>query len=127
MHGHDVTIFEARKKAGGLNEFGIAAYKTVDDFAAKEVEFVLSIGGIAVKTGKAFGKGLKLKDLQKEFDAVFLGMGLQGVNALGAKNEDAHGIEDAVNYIAELRQAKDLGQTARGPPRAGDRRRHDRH
>jgi dihydropyrimidine dehydrogenase (NAD+) subunit PreT len=110
MHGHDVTIFEARKKAGGLNEFGIAAYKTVDDFAAKEVEFVLSIGGIAVKTGKAFGKGLKLKDLQKDFDAVFLGMGLQGVNALGAKNEDAHGIEDAVNYIAELRQAKDLGK-----------------
>ena len=110
MHGHDVTIFEARKKAGGLNEFGIAAYKTVDDFAAREVEFVLSIGGIAVKTGKAFGKGLKLKDLQRDFDAVFLGMGLQGVNALGAKNEDADGIEDAVNYIAELRQAKDLGK-----------------
>ena len=110
MHGHDVTIFEARKKAGGLNEFGIAAYKAVDDFAAKEVEFVLSIGGIAVKAGKAFGKGLKLKDLQRDFDAVFLGMGLQGVNALGAKHEDADGIEDAVNYIAELRQAKDLGK-----------------
>ena len=41
MHGHEVTIFEARKKSGGLNEYGIAAYKTVDDFAQKEVDFVL--------------------------------------------------------------------------------------
>jgi dihydropyrimidine dehydrogenase (NAD+) subunit PreT len=114
MHGHDVTVFEARKKAGGLNEFGIAAYKTVDDFAAQEVAFILSIGGIAMKTGKSFGKGLKLKDLQRDFDAVFLGMGLQGVNALGAKHEDAEGIEDAVDYISDLRQARDKGKLAVG-------------
>ena len=106
MHGHDVTIFEARKKAGGLNEYGIAAYKTVDDFAAQEVQFILSIGGITIKTGKA----PKLPDLQKNFDSVFLGFGLQGVNALGAKNEDVDGIEDAVHYIAELRQAKDVSK-----------------
>lgn len=106
MRGHDVTIFEARKKAGGLNEYGIAAYKTVDDFAAREVAFILSIGGITIKTGKA----PKLPDLQKNFDAVFLGFGLQGVNALGAKNEDADGIEDAVHYIAELRQARDVSK-----------------
>jgi dihydropyrimidine dehydrogenase (NAD+) subunit PreT len=110
MHGHDVTMFEARKKAGGLNEFGIAAYKSVDDFAAREVEFVLSIGGISVQHGKAFGKNLKLDDLRKDYDAVFLGLGLQGVNALGAKNEEAHGIKDAVHYIAELRQAKDVAK-----------------
>lgn len=106
MHGHDVTIFEARKKAGGLNEYGIAAYKTVDDFAAQEVQFILSIGGITIKTGKA----PKLPDLQKNFDSVFLGFGLQGVNALGARNEDADGVEDAVHYIAELRQAKDVSK-----------------
>ncbi len=106
MHGHDVTIFEARKKAGGLNEYGIAAYKTVDDFAAREVQFILSIGGITIKTGKA----PELSDLQKNFDSIFLGFGLQGVNALGAKNEDADGIEDAVHYIAELRQAKDVSK-----------------
>jgi dihydropyrimidine dehydrogenase (NAD+) subunit PreT len=106
MRGHDVTIFEARRKAGGLNEYGIAAYKTVDDFAAREVAFILSIGGIALKTGKA----PKLPDLRKNFDAVFLGFGLQGVNALAAKNEDADGIEDAVRYIAELRQAKDMSK-----------------
>ena len=110
MHGHDVTIFEARKKSGGLNEYGIAAYKSVDDFAAKEVDFVLSIGGIKIEHGMALGKKLKLANLQKDFDAVFLGLGLSGVNELGAKNEDADGIEDAVDYISDLRQAKDLSK-----------------
>ena len=110
MYGHEVTVFEARKKSGGLNEYGIAAYKSVDQFAQKEVDFILSIGGIAIEHGKALGKKLKLKDLQKDYDAVFLGLGLQGVNALGAKDEDADGIADAVGYIAELRQAKDLSK-----------------
>ncbi len=110
MHGHDITIFEARKKSGGLNEFGIAAYKAVDDFAQKEVDFILSIGGITIKNNMALGKKLKLADLQKDYQAVFLGLGLSGVNALGAKNEDADSIEDAVDYISDLRQAKDLSK-----------------
>jgi dihydropyrimidine dehydrogenase (NAD+) subunit PreT len=110
MHGHDVTIFEARRKSGGLNEYGIASYKTVDDFAAREVDFILSVGGIEIVHGRALGKGLKLDRLREEFDAVFLGIGLAGVNALGAPNEDLSGVEDAVHYIAELRQAKDLSR-----------------
>ncbi len=107
MHGHDVTIFEARKKSGGLNEYGIAAYKSVDNFAAKEVDFVLAIGGIKIEHGMALGKKLKLATLQKDYDAVFLGLGLAGVNALGIKHEDADGIENAVDYISDLRQAED--------------------
>ncbi len=114
MHGHEVTIFEARKKSGGLNEYGIATYKAVDDFAQKEVDFILSIGGIAIKHNMMLGKKLKLKDVQRDHDAVFLGVGLAGVNALGAKDEDADGIEDAVNYISELRQAKDVAKLAVG-------------
>jgi dihydropyrimidine dehydrogenase (NAD+) subunit PreT len=106
MHGHDVTVFEARKKSGGLNEFGIAAYKSVDDFARKEVDFILAIGGIRIENSKK----PKLAELQKKFDAVFVGVGLGGVNDLGIKNDDVKGIEDAVDYIAELRQAKDLGK-----------------
>lgn len=107
VHGHAVTIFEARPKAGGLNEYGIATYKAVDNFAAREVDFVLSIGGIKVENGKTLGKQVKLADLRKTYDAVFLGVGLPGVNALGLKDEAAKGIEDAVDYIAKLRQAKD--------------------
>lgn len=110
MHGHEVTILEARPKAGGLNEYGIAAYKTVDNFAAREVEFVLSIGGITVEHGKALGQGIGLSELQQSYDAVFLGVGLPGTNRLGLAGEDAAGVLDAVGFIAELRQAKDLSR-----------------
>ncbi|MFZ5676207.1 MAG: NAD(P)-dependent oxidoreductase [Pseudomonadota bacterium] len=110
LKGHDVTIFEARRKSGGLNEYGIAAYKTVNGFAQEEVDFVLGVGGIVIEHGKALGKQIKLEALRKDYDAVFLGMGLQGVNALNTRNEESDGVEDAVDYIAELRQAKDLGK-----------------
>ncbi len=108
-HGHEVTVLEAKPKAGGLNEYGIAAYKSVDDFAQAEVDYVTGIGGIDIRNGKALGRDYQLADLVKDYDAVFLGMGLGGVNALRADGEDADGVVDAVNFIAELRQSSDLG------------------
>ncbi|MBZ9883987.1 NAD(P)-dependent oxidoreductase [Mesorhizobium sp. CA10] len=107
-HGHDVTILEARPKAGGLNEYGIAAYKSVDDFAQAEVDYVTAIGGIDIQNGKALGRDFQLADLIRNYDAVFLGMGLGGVNALRADGEDADGVANAVEFISELRQASDL-------------------
>ncbi|CDZ50838.1 NAD(P)-dependent oxidoreductase [Neorhizobium galegae] len=107
MHGHSVTILEAREKAGGLNEYGIATYKAVDDFAAREVDYVTAIGGIEIVNGQALGRDFSLSDLSAEYDAVFLGMGLAGVNGLGIEGEALTGVEDAVDFIAALRQAKD--------------------
>ncbi|HWH84976.1 MAG TPA: NAD(P)-dependent oxidoreductase [Burkholderiaceae bacterium] len=108
MLGHDVVVFEARPKAGGLNEYGLASYKTVDDFAQREIAWLLSIGGIEVRHGHALGQQVWLNDLVAQFDAVFLGMGLAGVNALGVHNEAASGVGNAVEFIAGLRQASDL-------------------
>lgn len=105
--GHAVTIFEARPKAGGLNEYGIAAYKTVDEFAAREVDYILGVGGISIEHGARLGAKITLADLRKRFDAVFLAMGLGGVNALGIDHAGVSGVEDAVAFIARLRQAKD--------------------
>jgi dihydropyrimidine dehydrogenase (NAD+) subunit PreT len=107
MHGHSVVILEAREKAGGLNEYGIATYKAVDDFAAREVDYVTAIGGIEIRNGQALGRDFSLSDLTTQYDAVFLGMGLAGVNGLGIEGEALTGVEDAVDFIAALRQAKD--------------------
>ncbi|MFU8863125.1 MAG: NAD(P)-dependent oxidoreductase [Rhodobacterales bacterium] len=108
MLGHDVTVFDARPKPGGLNEYGIAAYKSVEGFAQAEVEWLLKIGGISIKTGAALGRDVTLAELQSDHDAVFLGMGLGGVNALGVAGDDKAGVTDAVDFIADLRQAADL-------------------
>ena len=107
MLGHAVTIFSRDEKLGGLNEYGIAAYKTVGDFAQREVDYILGIGGIDVSTGRALGDDLQLAELRQEFDAVFLGLGLGGVNELGLPGEDLDGVQNAVDYIAELRQTDD--------------------
>ena len=110
MLGHDVTVFDARPKPGGLNEYGIAAYKSPGGFAMAEVEWLLQIGGITLKTDAALGRDVTLAELQADHDAVFLGMGLGGVNALGVTGEDRAGITNAVDFIAELRQSTDLAQ-----------------
>ena len=108
MKGHDVILFDARPKAGGLNEYGIAGYKTVDRFAEREVEWLLGIGGITVELGRRLGGDLTLDGLVREHDAVFLGLGLGGVNALGVDEEATENVRDAIDFIAELRQVEDL-------------------
>jgi len=107
MHGHQVTVFEARDKAGGLNEYGIAAYKMTDERAAREVDFILGIGGIEVKCSSRLGEDIHLAQLHHDYDAVFLGLGLGATNQLGLENETLPGVMDAVNYIEDIRQ-KDL-------------------
>jgi dihydropyrimidine dehydrogenase (NAD+) subunit PreT len=104
--GHDVVVYDAREKAGGLNEYGIAAYK-VPDFAQREVDWLLSIGGIELRLGQALGRDITLGALRQQFDAVFLGIGLAGVNALGLEGETLCGVRNAVDFIAELRQSPD--------------------
>jgi dihydropyrimidine dehydrogenase (NAD+) subunit PreT len=109
MRGHDVVVYDARPKAGGLNEYGIATYKAVGDFAQAEVDWLLQIGGIRIEHGRALGRDVTLAGLQADYDAVFLGTGLAGVNALRAPGEDKGHVQDAVEFIAGLRQAKDRG------------------
>lgn len=108
MLGHDVTLFDSREKLGGLNEFGIASYKSTEDFAQKEVEWLLSIGGIQLQSGQKLGTDITLDGLKSDFDAVFLSIGLGGVNSLRAQGVDLDGVDDAVDFIARLRQSDDL-------------------
>ena len=108
-HGHKVVVFDAHSKPGGLNEYGIASYKTVGGFAKAEVDWLLKIGGIEMVYDHALGAGdLTLEALTGKYDAVFLGFGLAGVNALRAAGDDKSGVADAVDFIARLRQAEDV-------------------
>lgn len=110
MLGNDVVVYESREKPGGLNEYGIAKYKLTGDFAQREVEFLLSIGGIGIEYGRTLGVNLHLNELQASYDAVFLALGLGASRRLGLTGEDAPGLMPAIDYIAALRQAGDLSQ-----------------
>ncbi len=108
MLGHDVVIHEGKSKPGGLNEYGIAAYKSTNDFAQAEVDWLLKIGGIAIETDSVLGETISLEGLQQNYDAVFLSIGLAGVNALRADGVDKDGVRPAVDFISDVRQAGDL-------------------
>jgi len=111
MNGHTVTIYDARPKGGGLNEYGIAAYKSVDNFAQAEVAWLMGIGGISVEYNKRLGEDLSLDGLTSSFSAVFLAIGLGGVNALKAQSPN---IMNAVDMIESLRQSNNKTDIAVG-------------
>ena len=105
--GHAVVVHDAKPKGGGLNEYGLASYKVADDFAQAELDWLLSIGGITLTTGWRLASAAQLAQLRADFDAVYLAIGLGQVGALGVPGEGLAGVRDAVDFIAELRQAPD--------------------
>jgi dihydropyrimidine dehydrogenase (NAD+) subunit PreT len=117
MHGHDVTIYEAREKAGGLNEYGIASYKTTNDFAQDEVDFILEIGGITVDYGKALGRDITLEQLPAITTRCFSAWGCPASMRSAIDGDDAEGVLDAVDFIGVLRQASKISRQLPSRPR----------
>lgn len=101
--GIDVTIYEKERKGGGLMTYGIAAYKVTPQFCEDEVNYILSLGGIEIKYQQELGKTISLADLQKNYDAVFLGIGVGLARQLDIPGEDLKGVEDAIRFIYDLR------------------------
>lgn len=108
--GHNVTIFDKNKKPGGLNEHGIAVYKVANNIAQKEVDYILDIGGIEIQQNVQLGIDFSISDLQKKYDAVFIGIGLSGGNQHKIDGEAVEGVLDATEYIHDLRQADQKSQ-----------------
>ena len=101
--GIDVTVFEKESKGGGLMTYGIAAYKVTPSFCEDEVDFIISLGGINIKYDHALGKDVTLEKLQKNYDAVYLGIGVGLANRLNIPGEDLEGVEDAISFIYDIR------------------------
>lgn len=101
--GVDVTIFEKESKGGGLMTYGIAAYKVTPEFCEDEVNYITAIGGIDIKYNQELGKNLSLADLQKNYDAVYLGIGVGVARQLDIPGEELDGVVDAIKFIYDLR------------------------
>jgi dihydropyrimidine dehydrogenase (NAD+) subunit PreT len=101
--GVDITIYEKESKGGGLMTYGIAAYKVTPQFCEDEVNYITAIGGIDIKYNHELGKNVSLADLQKKFDAVYIGMGVGVARQLDIPGEELKGVEDAIHFIYDLR------------------------
>ncbi|MFN8578585.1 MAG: NAD(P)-dependent oxidoreductase [Candidatus Sericytochromatia bacterium] len=113
--GYQTTVFEAKDLGGGLNTLGLAEYKITKEFALEEVNFVTEIGGIDIKYNTSVGKDVQIQDLLKDYDAVFVGVGLGTTPKLRVEGEDLEGVVDAIEFIEELKRGPfekiNVGQT----------------
>ncbi len=98
-----VTIYEKELSGGGLMTYGVAAYKVTPEFCAEELEYILSIGGIEVKYGCELGLDVTLQELRREYDAVFLGIGVGLARRLDIPGEELDGVVDAIRFIYDIR------------------------
>jgi glutamate synthase (NADPH/NADH) small chain len=101
--GVDVTVYEKESKGGGLMTYGIAAYKVTPEFCQDEVDFITSLGGIEINYDHELGKNISLNELQQQYDAVYLGIGVGLANKLNIPGEDLEGVEDAISFIYDIR------------------------
>ena len=101
--GIDVTIYEKEAKGGGLMTYGIAAYKVTPQFCEDEVNYILSLGGIDIKYNHELGKNLSLSELQAQYDAIYLSIGVGLARQLAIPGEELEGVVDAISFIYDIR------------------------
>ena len=101
QRGHEAVIFERNEKPGGLNTYGIAYYKMKPEVSLAEIEMIEKLG-VEIRCGVEVGKDITVDELQKEFDAVFLGIGLGEGRKLGIPGEDLPEVVDAIDFISEI-------------------------
>jgi dihydropyrimidine dehydrogenase (NAD+) subunit PreT len=109
--GYEVVVYEASQQAGGLNMYGVAPYKFNNEAATKEVAYISSIG-FEIRTGvRVLVEGSQnvgntyvlLSDLEKEYDAIFLAIGLGKSHRPGLPGEELQGVHGAAEFIYNLR------------------------
>jgi glutamate synthase (NADPH/NADH) small chain len=105
-HGCAVTIFDNRAYPGGLNTFGVAEYKLRPSDSLREVEMVRSLGVEFQQT--EVGANVSLEDLEREYDYIFIGVGLGAMESLGIPGEASHGVVDALRFIERYKTMRDF-------------------
>ena len=110
--GHSPVVFEKKSQAGGLNTYGIAYYKMSPQVSLDEVEMIKSLG-VEFRCGVEVGKDITVAQLEQEFDAIFVAVGLSGSPKLGIPGEDLPEVVDALKLIEEI-HSKPLHQVAVG-------------
>jgi dihydropyrimidine dehydrogenase (NAD+) subunit PreT len=99
--GHSPVVFEKKPQAGGLNTYGIAYYKMPPQVSLEEVEMIQALG-VEFRCGVEVGKHITVSKLEKEFDALFIGLGLGGSPKLNIPGEDLPEVVEALHFIEQI-------------------------
>jgi len=101
--GYDIMIFEAKDKPSGLTVYGIAPYKISNEEVLNEITYLQDQLGFQIKYNSAITTKKELQQIENDYDAVFIGVGLGKTASLNLEGEDKKGVIGAVEFIEELR------------------------
>lgn len=101
LMGHEVEVYESRKRTGGMLRYGIPCYRLPDEYLDRDIDAIVSTG-VKVHTGVAVGTDLPVEKLRAEFDCVYIAIGAHGDKKLGIENEGARGVMSAVEMLRHI-------------------------
>lgn len=101
LHGHTVTVFERQPEAGGMMRYGIPEYRLPKATLDKEIDLIRKLG-VNIQTNKALGTHIRLEDLQRDFDAVYMAIGSWRATPLQIEGENLEGVWLGINYLAQV-------------------------
>ena len=112
LMGYNVTIFEELPKLGGMLRYGIPAYRLPRDILDEEIDYMINTG-ITVRTGVRVGREISMEELQKGFDAIFVGIGAHRSQTMGIPGEDREGVYGGAEFLrrVELGTPPAIGKT----------------
>lgn len=104
QRGFNVTVFERRALPGGLNTYGVAEYKLPARASLEEIELIKALG-VEFRYGMEIRTQAELEELEREFDRIFLGVGLGAARRLGIPGDEHRDVIDALEFIARYKTA----------------------
>ena len=107
INGHDVTVFERQPHAGGMMRYGIPEYRLPKATLDKEIDTMKNLG-VKIMTGKALGTHIRLEDLHKDFDAVYLAIGSWRATPMQIEGENLEGVWLGINYLEQETKGADI-------------------
>jgi len=96
--GHKVTIFEGGPKSGGMIRYGVPVYRIDQEAMDREIQSILDLG-VEIRYNTPVGEKITLAELRRDYDAVFLGIGLMKGRMLNIEGADLDGVITAVDLL----------------------------
>ncbi len=101
LMGHEVTVYEQRKRLGGMLRYGIPAYRLPREVLDNEITF-LQQTGFRIVTGVSIGKDIPIAELRAGCDALYISIGAHTDRKIGIEGEDAQGVVSAVELLRAI-------------------------
>ena len=104
-YGHDVTVYDAMPKMGGMLRYGIPEYRLPHAVIDREID-VLRRMGITFRPSMHMGTDMTCEDLERKYDAVFLGLGAWGTRGMGLPGEDHEAVMQGTDFLRRVNEGE---------------------